>query len=86
MAILRSQNKIIDFLMILAWASPFKSQSFQLEIELWCFFAFEAGIFNANLNLKWMKNNNSFSKGDYFIFVLSLYVLLFWRYTLYGGG
>ena len=25
MVILRSQNKITDFLMILAWASPFKS-------------------------------------------------------------
>ena len=28
MVILRSQNKITDFLMILAWASPFKSYWF----------------------------------------------------------
>ena len=30
MVILRSQNEITDFLMILAWASPFKHQYLQI--------------------------------------------------------
>ena len=30
MVILRTRNKITDFLMILAWASPFKFQAFKV--------------------------------------------------------
>ena len=32
MVILRTQNKITDFLMILAWASPFKGDAFYIKI------------------------------------------------------
>ena len=34
MVILKSQNKITDFLMILAWASPFKIMSLNLTVEI----------------------------------------------------
>ena len=33
MVILRGQNKITDFLMILAWASPFKSVCWQCGLS-----------------------------------------------------
>ena len=35
MVILRTQNKITDFLMILAWASPFKALSMTTQVDIY---------------------------------------------------
>ena len=61
MVILRSQNKITDFFMILAWASPFKKKylsllfivnSLSASLLLNIFLSFEVGIAHAIANFK----------------------------------
>ena len=52
MVVLGSQNKITDFLMILAWASPFKKKKLKLCAEQWSEAVNKVGARSGNGNNK----------------------------------